>query len=126
MVPLPFEDEVKLLAELVVVTFRRLADGDGGFGEAWFCTGAFVRSRMLRMVLPSLVVKGFCAERGLMVMRRTVLLLRLIMANGFPLKNCRAVITGASSGLGVEFARQLAPQAEHWCWWQDGRRRWKR
>lgn len=34
------------------------------------------------------------------------------MANGFPLKNCRAVITGASSGLGAEFARQLAPQAE--------------
>jgi hypothetical protein len=34
-----------------------------------------------------------------------------MMANGFPLKNCRAVITGASSGLGAEFARQLAPQA---------------
>lgn len=34
------------------------------------------------------------------------------MANGFPLKDCRAVITGASSGLGAEFARQLAPQAE--------------
>lgn len=34
------------------------------------------------------------------------------MANGFPLKNCRAVITGASSGLGAEFARQLAPQAD--------------
>ncbi|HBJ84709.1 MAG TPA: hypothetical protein DDZ88_12730 [Verrucomicrobiales bacterium] len=35
-----------------------------------------------------------------------------MMANGFPLKNCRAVITGASSGLGAEFARQLAPQAQ--------------
>lgn len=34
------------------------------------------------------------------------------MANGFPLENCRAVITGASSGLGAEFARQLAPQAD--------------
>lgn len=34
------------------------------------------------------------------------------MANGFPLENCRAVITGASSGLGAEFARQLAAQAE--------------
>lgn len=34
------------------------------------------------------------------------------MANGFPLENCRAIITGASSGLGAEFARQLAPQAE--------------
>jgi short-subunit dehydrogenase len=34
------------------------------------------------------------------------------MANGFPLENCRAVITGASSGLGAEFARQLAPHAD--------------
>lgn len=34
------------------------------------------------------------------------------MANEFPLANCRAVITGASSGLGAEFARQLAPLAE--------------
>lgn len=33
------------------------------------------------------------------------------MANRFPLENCRAVITGASSGLGAEFARQLAPKA---------------
>lgn len=32
--------------------------------------------------------------------------------NGFPLEQCRAVITGASSGLGAEFARQLAPHAE--------------
>ncbi len=34
------------------------------------------------------------------------------MANGFPLENCCAVITGASSGLGAEFARQLAPLAD--------------
>ncbi len=34
------------------------------------------------------------------------------MPNGFPLEQCRAVITGASSGLGAEFARQLAPGAE--------------
>lgn len=34
------------------------------------------------------------------------------MANGFPLEKCRALITGASSGLGAEFARQLAPQAD--------------
>lgn len=29
-----FEDEVKLFTELVVVSLGRLADGDGGFGEA--------------------------------------------------------------------------------------------
>ena len=34
------------------------------------------------------------------------------MANGFSLERCCAVITGASSGLGAEFARQLAPRAE--------------
>jgi len=34
------------------------------------------------------------------------------MANGFHLEKCQAVITGASSGLGAEFARQLAPQAD--------------
>jgi short-subunit dehydrogenase len=34
------------------------------------------------------------------------------MANGFPLENCRALITGASGGLGAEFAQQLAPQAD--------------
>ena len=32
--PLPFEDEVELLAEFVVVALGGLADGDGGFGEA--------------------------------------------------------------------------------------------
>ena len=34
------------------------------------------------------------------------------MANGFCVENCCAVITGASSGLGAEFARQLAPSAD--------------
>jgi short-subunit dehydrogenase len=34
------------------------------------------------------------------------------MAKGFHLEKCRAVITGASSGLGAEFARQLAPLAD--------------
>lgn len=39
-------------------------------------------------------------------------MLHAMEANGFCVENCRAVITGASSGLGAEFARQLAPQAE--------------
>lgn len=38
-------------------------------------------------------------------------MLRYHMATGFPLEKCHAVITGASSGLGAEFARQLAPHA---------------
>lgn len=33
------------------------------------------------------------------------------MANGFRLQQCSAIITGASSGLGAEFAAQLAPHA---------------
>lgn len=33
------------------------------------------------------------------------------MATGFRLAQCSAIITGASSGLGAEFAAQLAPQA---------------
>ncbi len=35
-----------------------------------------------------------------------------MMANGFCVEKCYAVITGASSGLGAEFARQLAPSAD--------------
>lgn len=35
------------------------------------------------------------------------------MTNGFPLENCSAIITGASSGLGAEFARQLSSRAGH-------------
>ncbi len=34
------------------------------------------------------------------------------MSKGFALGQCHAVITGASSGLGAEFARQLAPLAD--------------
>src|SRR5688572_30817931 len=70
---------------------------------------------MLRMVLPSLVVKGACSERGLIVIAglswfrgakgRASFLMR------FHTQGSTAVITGASSGLGTEFARQLAPDA---------------
>ena len=35
--PLPFEDEVELLTEPVVVALGGLADGDGGFSEALVC-----------------------------------------------------------------------------------------
>ena len=34
------------------------------------------------------------------------------MARGVALEGCRAIVTGASSGLGSEFARQLAPLAQ--------------
>jgi hypothetical protein len=36
---LPFEDEVELFAELVVVALGRLADGDSGLGEALILYG---------------------------------------------------------------------------------------
>ncbi len=39
------------------------------------------------------------------------LLLRFHMTKGYRLDQCSAIITGASSGLGTEFARQLAPHA---------------
>ena len=34
------------------------------------------------------------------------------VASRFALRGCRAIVTGASSGLGAEFARQLAPVAD--------------
>jgi short-subunit dehydrogenase len=59
---------------------------------------------MLRMVEPSFVVKGFWLARGW-----------TIMEGGDAMKffqGCTALITGASAGLGTEFARQLAPVAQ--------------
>ena len=109
--PLPFEDEVEFFAELVVMTLGRLPDGDDGFGEALVPHGG-VRA-IQDAADGAAVLGGEGCLRGKRVdgHARTVLLLWHMMANGFPLKNCRAVITGASSGLGAEFARQLAPQA---------------
>lgn len=109
---LAFEDEVELFAELVVVAFGGLADGDSGFGEALVLHG---RVRAVEDAADGAAVLGGERRlRGKLVdgHARSVLLLWLDMANGFPLENCQAVITGASSGLGAEFARQLAPKAD--------------
>lgn len=69
------------------------------------------------MVLPSLVVKGVWWERVLIVMQGGAswggagdgasMHMSTLDLNG-----CRAVITGASSGLGAEFAVQLAGRAQ--------------
>lgn len=69
------------------------------------------------MVLPSLVVKGVWWERVLIVMRGAASWggaeggASMHMST-FDLNDCRAVVTGASSGLGAEFARQLAGRAQ--------------
>lgn len=55
---------------------------------------------MLRICEPSLVINGFWLDR----------LRTIIKADGMKFfEGCTTLITGASSGLGVEFARQLAP-----------------
>ena len=88
------------------------ADGDGGFGEALIGHGSV---GAVEDAADGAAI--FCGE-GILLGKlvdghmETVLLLALLMANGFPIEKCRAVITGASSGLGAEFARQLAPQAD--------------
>ncbi len=109
---LAFEDEVKLLTELVVMTFGGLADGNRGLCEALVLHGRVGAVEDAADGAAVLGGEGFL--RGKLVDDHvwTVLLLALLMANGFPLENCRAVITGASSGLGAEFARQLAPLAD--------------
>lgn len=106
-----FEDEVKFLAQLVVVAFRWFTDGDDGLGEALICHGSIRAVKDAADGAAVLGGEGFLCGKRVDGHDLTVLLLGLMMANGFPLKNCRAVITGASSGLGAEFARQLAPQA---------------
>ena len=107
-----FEDEVKFFAELVIMPLSWLADGDGGFGKTLIlhrCIGAIKDAADGAAISGS---EGILAGKLVDGHARTVLLLRSMMANGFCLKKCCAVITGASSGLGAEFARQLAPRAE--------------
>src|SRR5438045_2439076 len=58
-----FEDEIKLLRHLVIVPLCPAACGDARFRKALVCTGAFVQSRIERIVEPSLVIKGGWAER---------------------------------------------------------------
>lgn len=110
--PLPFENEVKLLAELVVVALGRLTDRHGGFGEA------LVLHRSVGPIQDAADGATILGGEGILCGKlvdghtRTVLLLWHMMANGFSLEKCCSVITGASSGLGAEFARQLAPKAD--------------
>ena len=109
---LAFEDEVEFFAELVVVALGGLADGDGGLSEALIlhrCVGAVEDAADGAAVFGG---EGILLGKLVDGHARTVLLLRSMMANGFCVEKCSAVITGASSGLGAEFARQLAPSAD--------------
>src|SRR5204862_3944354 len=54
-----FEDEIKLLRHLVIMPLAETRAS----ARLWFCTGAFVQSRIERIVEPSLVIKGGWAER---------------------------------------------------------------
>ena len=56
--PTPVEDEVDLFGALVVMPLGGLAGRQAGFGQALVLHGRLVRSRILRMVEPSAVVKG--------------------------------------------------------------------
>jgi len=109
---LAFEDEVEFLAEFVVMALGGPTDGDGGFGEA------LIGHRRVCAVEDAADGAAVFGGEGILLGKlvdghvETVLMLALLMANGFPLEKCRAVITGASGGLGAEFARQLAPHAE--------------
>ena len=98
-----FEEEVEFFAEFVVVAVGGLAGGHAGFGEALFFdrgVGAVEDAADGRAVL-----------RG-----EGALIFELLHYHGGEdmrfFEGCTALITGASSGLGAEFARQLAPVAE--------------
>jgi hypothetical protein len=57
-----FEDEIEfLLRDLVIVPL--CPAGTRASARLWFWTGAFVRSRIERIVEPSLVTKGRWTER---------------------------------------------------------------
>ena len=58
-----FEDEIKLLRDLVIVPLCPASAGRRASARLWFWTGAFVRSRIERIVEPSFVIKGGWAER---------------------------------------------------------------
>ncbi len=109
---LTFQDKIKLLAELVVVALSGTADGDGGLGEALVLHGSVRAVEKAADGAAVLGGEGFLLGKRVDGHAGTVVGLQEVMANGFSFHKVRAVITGASSGLGAEFARQLAPQAD--------------
>jgi len=95
--------EVELFAELVVVAFRGTSERQGGLCQALvfrWRIGPVENAANLRAVLG-----------------RKFLLIGQILDNHLHCfmrfyEGCTALITGASAGLGIEFARQLAPHAQ--------------
>lgn len=96
-----FQQKVEFLSPLVIMPFGCAPRRDAGLGETLIedgCVGAVKDAANPRTVLGR---KGFLA--GYVQDNH-----RKFAAMKF-YEGCTALITGASSGLGVEFARQLAP-----------------
>ena len=100
---LALEQEIELLSLLVIVPFGRSSRGNTGLGEALIedgRVGAVKDAANPRAVLGrERFLAGYVLDNH-----------RKFAAMKF-YEGCTALITGASSGLGVEFARQLAPYA---------------
>jgi short-subunit dehydrogenase len=111
-----FENEVKFFTELVVMALRGMADGYGGLGER------LILHRGVGQVQEAADAAAVFGGEGNLFRKwvdghadaRMVCLCtrRASFHMNFDIHHCSALITGASSGLGAEFSRQLAPQAE--------------
>ena len=97
------EEEVEFFEELVVVAVGGLAGGHAGFGQALFFDGGVG------------AVEDTADGRAVLRGEGALIFELLDYHEGEDMRffeGCTALITGASSGLGEEFARELAPVAE--------------
>lgn len=102
------EDEIKLLARLVVVALGRTPRGEMRFGEALV---AHRRIRSIQNAANRRAVPGgkWSLLPDVLHRHKPASFIAPLLMKFF--HGCTALITGASAGLGVEMARQLAPAA---------------